>query len=128
MENSILENLLVPWWKIVVYFLLAVLAAISIKVSFTFNLNTWQKDREEAKRTKELEKRSSECGHVWTLFSVSVYSQCNLCLAFIFTSTLLYARENFDPKPLIVAEETRHRISPVAGQVFAYDDYIGKRK
>ena len=127
MENSILENLLLPWWKILLYLFAAVVAVFTIKVSLTFNLNTWLQDRKKAKEVEELKKIASECGHVWTLYPGSVYSRCNLCLAFIATSTLVYAKEHFDKRPLFAGVHHGVHIVPPKPSIMV-TDYIGKRK
>ena len=127
MENSILDQLLLPWWKIVVYFLVVVLAAISVKVSLTFNVNTWLQDRRKAQAVKERKRTVGECGHAWTLYPDSVYSQCNLCLAYINTSTLLTAEKHFAIKPIIMGTHFRVTVAPTEGSMVV-GDYSGQRK
>ncbi len=129
MESSILETLLVPWWKIVVYFATAVVGVIGIKISLTFDINTWMQDRRKEKKINELKKIASECGHVWTLYPDSRFSQCNLWMSFIATSTLTLAVANvhLKEKPLFAGTFYQGHIEPPEG-TFGVSDYVGQRK
>ena len=124
--DPLLEQLLLPWWKIIVYFGALVLGGIGIKVSLTFNVNTWMEERRKSKAHAEHRKRASKCGHRWTLYPNSVYSQCNLCLVNIPTSTLL-AAEQFKVKPIILAKNHGVMINLSAGALVT-TDYVGQRK
>ena len=127
MEFGIVEELLKPWWKIVVYIVASALAIVSIRLSLTLDLNALLKERRVIRAARETEKRVAECGHVWTLYPNSPYSQCNLCTAFIFTSTLVYAVEHLANKPLIVGVDPGTVIRVGEGSIVA-TDYIGQRK
>ena len=87
-----LEELLVPWWKILLYMLGLIATLVVIRIVIKFDVNQWQKDRREAKARKDGEKVVTQCGHVWTLYPHSEFSQCNVCLALIKTLTLLFAK------------------------------------
>ena len=89
MENTILEALFLPWWKILAYIGAAALAVIAIRITVKFNANTWLENRQSANAIKESRKRAAVCRHVWTLYTHSQYSVCNQCEALIATSTLL---------------------------------------
>ena len=102
METSIIEALVLPWWKIVIYVALSVIAVITVKFTVTFDLNTWLKERRETKKLKESEQIVSECAHIWTLYICSPYSRCDKCLVLISTAILLFAREHLETKPLVL--------------------------
>ena len=124
--DPLLEQLLLPWWKIIVYFVALVVGGIGIKVSLKFNVNTWMEDRKQSKALAEQGKIIAECGHMWTLYPNSIYSQCNLCSAYIQTTTLL-AAEQLEVKPIILATNPGVRLNPSAGELVA-TDYVGQRK
>ena len=106
MEPGILNELLSPWWRTVVSLaaamLVVVAGAVGIKLAIRFDINVWLQDRRNAKALKERIKRADKCGHVWTLYHASTFSQCNLCLAYIATSTLLV----FDNDPQVSVRRT----------------------
>ena len=99
---------------------------VVIRIVITFDVNQWQKDRREANARKDAEKVVTQCGHVWTLYPHSEFSQCNMCLALIKTSTLLFAKTQMDPKPIIVATRIGITIKPGSGIVVA--SYVGGRQ
>ena len=122
--EATLEQLFVPWWKVVVYLIFALLALFSFKVRVQFNVNDWLQKRADAKALKEWQERASNCTHSWTLYSYSIYSQCNLCQAYIETATLVFAQRHLTNKPSIIAENTGARIEPSRGEPVVVD-YVG---
>ena len=127
MDSNMLEEILLPWWKILSYMAALIATAVAIKVVIKFDVNLWFKDLREGRRRRDSVKRAEQCGHVWTLYPQCVYLQCNMCLAFIFTSTLLFAMTHFDIKPLIVGKANDIMITPGERDIIA-TDYIGNRK
>ena len=116
MGESALDQLLVPWWKLVIYLSLVVLGLFSLKVRIIFNLNDWLQKREDAKTLKEWQKRASNCHHTWVLYTDSVYSQCSSCEVYILTSTLMVGRQLAGSRPIIRAEHRLVRITPKQGE------------
>ena len=98
LEDVTWQTYLLPWWKPLVYVFAGIFTLVTIKVGLTFNINTWLQDRRKRKLEDRLEQAVAECGHVWTLYPNSDFSQCNLCTAYIKTATLLFARDHFDEK------------------------------
>ena len=127
MESKILEELLSPWWKILLYMLGLVATAVAIKIVIKFDVNQWLRDLREGKIRRASAVRAEQCGHMWTLYTHCIYSQCNMCLAFIPTSTLQFARNHLDIKPLIVGIAEGIMITPGVGDIVA-TNYIGNRK
>ena len=124
MDTTIIESLLSPWWKVLLYMVILIVGSIAIRISFTLDVNEWLKDRRSAKQLKNIEKASRKCRHSWTLYHRSPISQCNSCLVAISTSILLIARELADIKPLIFAES--YDIVPkFPGGYPITSDYIG---
>ena len=117
---------LLPWWKPLAY--LGGLTAIgaTIRLSLTFNFNEYLKEREARKAQKERMRDVKSCAHIWTLYPSSEFSQCNLCMAIIKTSTLLFANEHVDPKPVIIATRVGININP-GGSAIQVSSYIGNR-
>ena len=126
MESSIAEAVLLPWWKIVIYIVSLVLAVITIKVTVTFNLNDWLRGRKEAKDLRERRKVIGECPHVWTLYADNPYSRCDLCLALISTSLLMFARERGNPPPAISGELHGIMMKPGRNEI-VIRNYIGAK-
>ena len=100
---------------------------VAIRIVVKFDVNQWMKDLREGKIRRESAKRAEKCGHVRTLYPHCVYSQCNMCLAFIHTSTLQFTRTHMDIKPIIVGIANGIMITPGVGDIVA-TDYIGNRK
>lgn len=122
----LIEELLSPWWKVLVYMVGLIGTIVAIKLVVKLDVNKWMEYRREAKLLKTELKSAEECGHVWTLYPSSMYSQCNLCFVFILTSTLKAAMD-FDIKPYIIAQVTGMAIKPTKGAITT-SDYIGKRR
>ena len=100
MEAEVLEQLILPWWKLPLYMLAVVVSGVAIRIAIKFDVNEWLKQRKEGRTKKDMEKAATTCGHLWTYYPHSPFSTCNLCLALIPTSTLAYAIRNLEPKPL----------------------------
>ena len=124
--DPLLEQLLLPWWKIIAYFLALVVGVIGIRVSLKFDVNTWMEQRRKSKLLADQRRRAAKCGHVWTLYPSSVYSQCNFCLAYIQTSTLLVGQQ-LDVQPTIVGTNYAAVLNPTEGAIVA-TGYIGHRE
>ena len=127
MEDVTWQAYFLPWWKPLVYLLGSLFTLVGLKVGLTFNINTWLQDRRRHKLEDRLEQTVAECGHVWTLYPNSDFSQCNLGTAYIKTSTLMFARAHFDEKPMIVATSPGLIVTPGEGSFLA-TSYVGKRK
>ena len=125
MEPGTLEQLLSAWWQILLVLLGLAASIIAIRVRVNFDVNQWLQDRREASERKAAMKMVERCGHIWTLFPQSEFSQCNGCMALIKTSTLLFANQHMDIKPIILATRTGITITPGAGIIAI--DYVGKR-
>ena len=125
MEDSVIEALLTPWWKLPIILVVATICGITFRVAIKFDMNAWMRARGEAKEKKRILKIINECGHIWTLYSSSPYSRCDLCLALISTSLLLTAR-GFNPEPIISGEISTMLMTPGAGEI-VINDYIGGR-
>ena len=126
MESSIAEAVLLPWWKIVIYIASLVLAVITIKITITFNLNDWLKERKEAKELKDRQKASRKCQHIWTLYPNSPYSRCDDCLVLISTGILITARTYLDPKPVVSGELAGMLMKPGRNEMVT-TNYLGAR-
>ena len=126
MDESSWGTYLLPWWKPLIYLLVAFGGAATFKVSMTFNLNEYLKRRDEGKVQKERLKDVKGCMHIWNLYLRSEFSQCNLCMAVIKTALLLYAREHFDEKPTIIATSPSVQVNPEG--TIQVSDYIGRRQ
>ena len=124
-ESTLLEQLLIPWWKPVVYVATLVIAAVTIRVSIKLDFNEWQKNRQRERRTKEQQKAAERCSHVWTLYPQSQYSICNICQVLHSTSTLMALRGS--PDIVIAGERYGMEIKADAGALIAMDPY-GRRK
>ena len=121
METTILEALLLPWWKIFAYIGATALAAIAIRITVKFDANTWLESRQTANAIKESRKRAAVCRHVWTLYSHSQYSICNHCEALIATSNLLLFRN--DHKVLIAGQVSGMQIVGKEGAILVDNPY-----
>ena len=118
---------MLPWWKILLYILGTALAVITIRISIKFDLNTWLQSRRTDKEIKERVKRSEECPHLWTLYRLSPYSSCNMCLSWIATSTLLAASQLAGYKHVIAGESSNLLVHPEPNAVIVSNP-IGARK
>ena len=127
METSIAEAVLLPWWKPVVYIVVATLGIITIRISIKFDVNTWMQSRNEKQSAKRRLKRSKQCPHLWTLYHSSPYSKCDNCQSLISTSILLTALEFPDSKPIISCEAYGYVVKPGTNQVIT-GDYVGAWK
>ena len=126
METSIAEAVLLPWWKPVVYIVVATLGIIAIRISVKFDVNAWLKDRKEAKELKDREKASRKCQHIWTLYPNNPYSRCDNCLILISTSILLFARAYSETKPVISGELHGIMMKPGRNEMVT-SNYVGTR-
>ena len=126
MDGLTLEAFLLPWWKPIVYLFSLVLMLLTVRIAINFDVNTWMESRRKSKDIKARQKRSMNCSHAWTLYHTSPYSQCNYCLAWIATSTLLAAIQLSDHKPIIFGESYVIIATPSVGDIIV-NDFIGKR-
>ena len=126
MENSLVEALLLPWWKPVIYMVTVTLGAITFKISVNFDINTWLKERKESKELRDREKASRKCSHIWTLYTHSPYSRCDKCLILISTSILNFASEYSSTKPLISGIANGVLMKPGTKEIVT-SDYIGSK-
>ena len=126
MENSVVESLFLPWWKIPIYIVLASLGTIAIRISFKFDINVWLKARKEAKELRDSRKASRECAHIWTLYPDGPYSRCDKCLVLISTSILISACAYLDSKPVVSGQMARILMKPGRNEIVT-SDYIGAR-
>lgn len=124
-ESTLLEQLLIPWWKPVVYVVTLAIATVTIRFSIKFDFNEWQKNRQRERRTKEQQKAVERCSHVWTLYPHSQYSICNICQVLHSTSTLMALRGS--PGIVIAGERYGMDIKAEAGALIAMNPY-GRRK
>ena len=119
MDPTLLNELVSPWWKPIVFtaamFLIIIAGIIVVRVTIKFDLNVWLQDRRDAKALKNRIKQADQCGHMWTLYRNSPFSLCNLCQAHIATSTLLLVRSH--PEVTIVAENRDLMTTPGGGDV-----------
>ena len=60
MENTILEALLISWWKGILIILAIAFSAVVIRVSVNLDLNEWLKRRETAKHMDEIKEARRE--------------------------------------------------------------------
>ena len=119
----LIESLLLPWWKVVIYIVVTVL---TVRIAITLNINEWMKSRAQSKAQRDRVKRVEECKHAWTLHHYGLYSQCVSCHAFISNSLLVMARNVQDPDLLIVGEVRGVAITPGEGDLVA--TYWGRIK
>ena len=126
MENSLIEALLLPWWKPVIYMVTVTLGAITFKISVKFDINTWLKERKESKELRDREKASRKCSHIWTLYTHSPYSRCDKCLILISSSILNLARVYSSTKPLISGIANGVLMKPGTKEIVT-SDYIGSK-
>lgn len=127
METSVAEALLLPWWKIVIYILVAAIGIVTIRIGVKFDINTWLKERKEAKILKDREKASMQCQHLWTLYPNSPYSRCDKCLILISTSILNFAKMYSNPKPVISGIASGFLMKPGTNELVT-SDYIGGKR
>ena len=126
MDNSIVGALILPWWKMILYILALALAIVTVRISVKFDVNAWLQSGKIAKDNKRRVVDADNCPHLWTVYHSSPYSRCNLCQAWIATSTLLLARVYFEPKPIIAGESYSLLVSPQPNEVVV-GDYIGAK-
>ena len=126
MENSVVEALILPWWKIPVYIVTVTLGIITIRISVKFDMNTWLEARRESKELRGREKASRKCPHIWTLYPTSPYSRCDNCLILISTSILALARSSLGPKPAISGQLPGIFMKPGKNEMVT-SDYMGAR-
>ena len=124
MESSLIETLIVPWWKVIVYSLAIAVSILAIRISIKVDLNKWSSDRRDAKLQKEKIKLAKKCMHAWTLYPSNHLSFCSMCHAGISTSILMAARLIADVKPIILAAHPWVTITPPRTTVVV-SDYIG---
>ena len=122
MESSIWEAVFLPWWKGLIYMVSLVLSVIAVKVTITFDLSDWLKERKKAKELSERKRVVSKCAHIWTVYSVSPYSRCDRCMALASTTLLLNAK-HFEHKP-VISGYAQIFMKPGANEIFT-DDYLG---
>ena len=120
-----LEELILPWWKIPIYILTTLIGIAAIKVTVKFDVNEWRRERRKQKLLKAQHKRIESCRHVWTLYDSSEFSQCNKCMVLISTSILLMAMNAQVDDVRIYTVHTGVMIS-TKGEVLYTDDPIGK--
>ena len=130
MDPALLNDLISPWWRPMVLLAVTVvsvaIAVIAVRVTVSFDLNEWLRDRRDAKVRKTKMKLAKRCEHVWTLCHASMYSRCNLCLAFIPTTTLLATLD--DPQVSIAGQSYNAVYRTTAGGVVATDPVGNRRK
>ena len=126
MENSLIESLILPWWKIPVYILTVALGTIAIRVSVKFDINAWLKTRKESKELRDRGKASERCPHIWTLYPHSPYSRCDRCLVLISTSLLTAARAHGNPRPVISGQMVELLMKPGENDIITVN-YMGAR-
>lgn len=124
METSVLETILIPWWKFPIYIATATIGIIAIRISIKFDVNAWLKMRKESKELNDRKKASIKCRHIWTLYTDSPYSRCDKCLVLISTSILFTARAYHDPKLVISAQIMGMMIKPGQNELQT-SNYIG---
>ena len=99
MEAPLSELLSLHWWKVILIILAMPVAAIGFRIAIKFDVNIWQKNRQENKQRAEMMKIVENCGHSWNLYPDSIYSECATCLALIQTTILLLGMKLGDPPP-----------------------------
>ena len=128
MDPAILNELFSPWWRPIVAIattvFIVVVGIIAVRFTVKFDLNVWLRDRRDAKALKERKKRVDGCGHVWTLYRFSQFSQCNFCLAYIATSSLVVFYDS--PAVSIAGEDWDLLLNPPAGSIIVANP-IGTR-
>ena len=118
MEVPLSELLSLHWWKVILIILAMPVAAIGFRIAIKFDVNIWQKNRQENKQRAEMMKIVENCGHSWNLYPDSIYSECATCLALIQTTILLLAIEVGDP-PFIIGRIPYVRLTPSEGRLIA---------
>lgn len=121
-----MEELLLPWWKVPIYILSALIGIAAIRLTLKFDINEWSRERRKQKQLKSQWKRIENCGHTWTLYEHSEYSQCSKCMVLISTTILLTAMEAQIEDVRILAIRSGITIN-AKGEVLYTDDAIGKR-
>ena len=128
MDATLLNELVSPWWKPIVFTaamcLIIIAGIIAVRVTIRFDLNVWLKDRRGAKAEKNQMKVVNGCAHEWTLYSRSSYSRCNVCMGLIATTTLMAYRS---PEVVILGENRGRMINPRAGEILVSDP-LGARQ
>ena len=109
------------------YLFSLVLMFLTVRIAINFDVNAWMESRRKSKGIKAKQKRSMNCSHAWTLYHLSPFSQCNYCLAWIATSTLLATLQLSDCKPIIFGESHRIFATPSDGDIVV-TDFVGKRE
>ena len=120
------EELLVPWWKILIYVLFATFSVAAIRFTIKLDLNELLKRRRRAKLLNEIGKRSDRCRHGWILYPHSTYSQCSICQAWINTGVLLMAKSIGDKDLIIIAERPGINVDLKDEHIIVVD-YVGKK-
>lgn len=126
------EELLLPWWKLPFYALALGLMVLSIRVAITFNMNDFLENRRQDKLNRYNLKRANQCSHCWTLFVDSPHSRCDFCNGLISTTLLLTMQqlalqEDDITHPMISGQVRGITIEPQEGGILV-SDYIGKRE
>ena len=103
------------------------ISTIAVKIAITLNGNELIRQFGEWRATRTRMKAAKRCGHVWTLFPASPYSQCNFCMAVIATTTLQFARDYAEVKPFIAGIRHGEVLTPGEGRIYV-SDHIGNRK
>ena len=128
-NTTVLEELLIPWWKLPIYVLSIGLTTVCVRIAITFDVNAWLQKKQEDKQKKEALKRVNECSHIWTLYRSSTHSRCDRCGCLISTTLLLSANEFSKrgkvPAPTFSGEANRMLIHVGVGDIIT-DDYVGK--
>ena len=118
MEAPLSELLSLHWWKVILIILAMPVAAIGFRIAIKFDVNIWQKNRQENKQRAEMMKIVENCGHSWNLYPDSIYSECATCLALIQTTILLLGMKLGAP-PLIIGRIPYVRLTPGEGRLIA---------
>ena len=126
MDGSIVGMLLSYWWQICAILLTVVFAVIAIQVTVQFDVNVWLEYRRKSKEMQERMDIASACKHMWTLYRDYPYSRCNMCHAFISTSTLLFLQEFSDEKPPIMGEGVGMGEGVNKGDILVKDAFGGR--
>ena len=124
MDSTLVEALLLPWWKVPVYICTITLSVVAVRISIKFDLNAWLKRRRHSQLLSKIGKRSEQCRHGWNLYTNAPYSQCASCQAWIATSVLLAARAIGDSKLIILAAYPG-AIPVQKGEFIVVQNYVG---
>ena len=105
---------------------LLLVGTIGFKFAIAFDINAWLSARRDAKALKVKMKNARRCGHLWTLYHASPYSKCNLCAAYVATTTLLMLSD--DPKIRIAGENWNLQIHIRSAGALVHDPVGTRRK